>query len=59
MAMCTLPLTMPCPDPFPSLPASLGLLGRLKAQPLPEDKEEKGPREKELLSLSPQGIISI
>lgn len=37
MAMSTLPLTMPCPDPFPSLPASLGLLGRLKAQPLPED----------------------
>lgn len=37
MVMATFPQTIPCPDFFPSLPASLGLLGRLKGWPLSGD----------------------
>lgn len=36
MARAMLPQTIPYPDPFLSLPASFGLLGRLKGRPLPE-----------------------
>lgn len=61
MARAMLPQTSPYPDPFFSLPASFGLLERLKEWPLPEAaltitdtlKEDDKEKKKRDHSLSP------